>query len=627
MQRTAGSGVVDSLCPADEGHALLDQHDDALDGRTEPHAAHQLLALPLADIKITLLAACVCLLLLMSGALVVCLLHLPLPSAASSPSPQPAQSAAAALPATFCERLPVCRRTLVLDLRTTRVGFTSRIDQLLQSAIACLREFDNRVCLVDDREWNYFSLSLLFTPAPPALPVLRGWNDPDTNQTLAVMQQLQWPPVWSARRLRVDSASPAPPPSPINTTAGTGRAHLVSDALSIDPQLSPELETALASAYSAAEVRFDPEADSFPALLLRQPGCAGSSTVDLHNGFCSAAYRSEYMSWDWGDTRSAASRRKVRQHPHVLSAAPYGYQLEWSDPLRLQMVTGDLLTNTLRLQLSLSSPHLFPSADRGAASPALQSPPVIFMLKQRMLHLFFTLRAEHREQAALRLRQWKLRSRGAVWEQIMLELRGRAQTLSRAAAPDAPAAPSLDVYGRVNGSGSIAVHIRRQDKRQEAEPVALAAYIQAAEHIVGLDHGLRASFPPLPAELREQCGSAPHVQLIVLTDDPTVVPELAAARPCWRLHLPYEPDKQLERRGASDQLELPSALKRVSAERLMVELVLASEADYAVVTYSSNIGRLLAINRGWRDSHWEGRVVSVDVPWYTHSVGRYKDKA
>ena len=112
-------------------------------------------------------------------------------------------------------------------------------------------------------------------------------------------------------------------------------------------------------------------------------------------------------------------------------------------------------------------------------------------------------------------------------------------------------------------------------------------------------------------------GSTYQVQVLVLSDDSSVVAAFEQLRPCWRFVTAFAHEPALVRVVDQSQDSLPSTLKRKSAERLMTEPILATEAEYAVVTYSSNIGRLVALSRGWVDSHWEKRVISLDVPWYS----------
>ena len=183
-----------------------------------------------------------------------------LPPRAPRPPPQPLPPPAASL--SPCPQLPVCSRTLVYSLSEEHVGFGSKVDQMLTAALACLREFDNRVLFLSDRGWVYFSLPLLFLPAPPFLPVLRGWNDADTDQQRAVTEQMTWPASWSVRPLRIvdgDASLPSSSSSPpsVNLT----RTRLVTEQLSIDPQLDPAVEAAAASSHSQAAVQYAAEAD------------------------------------------------------------------------------------------------------------------------------------------------------------------------------------------------------------------------------------------------------------------------------------------------------------------------------------------------------------------------------
>ena len=230
-----------------------------------------------------------------------------------------------------------------MNLKATRVSFGSRLDQLL----------------------------LLQTA--PALPLLRGWNGPDTNQTLAVKQLLRWLAFWSAQAAarRPCVAAGSLPPSSSLACHHNG---LVSTRVScadeppMEPKPSPEVEMALASAHSAA---LQPPCAS----ILRRTAsplccCANRAVPTPPRSMCITASPPATAASPGSRGQAEGAAASLRPELHHLRHAG-----RVSAHLRLQLVTGDLPTDVLRQQLSLSSPHGFSSSDLSAASSPQQPAP------------------------------------------------------------------------------------------------------------------------------------------------------------------------------------------------------------------------------------------------------------
>ena len=537
-----------------------------------------------------------------------------LPSSLSSVPDQQAgvDAGQQALPGAAAVLMPVCPRTVYVEMHGNDVGLGSKVDQLLTIAIASLREFDARFAFLDDRAWSYYALQLLFMPAPAITPILHGWNDDGADQTRAMELQLAWPPVWSTRPLFLDRDLPCLQDehrSPAQRAAGL-QVNLSSVSASGFTPSAAELR--VLSAASRLHACSTVERDLYPYALL-SPACGLQVPVLRHHScLCSAAHADEYrLRYDYYNPVRGADWVKLQNETHLACAGPYGFRSHWMAVVRDVKVALPLSLD-LRRVLALSQPRQFAGPD-AAAFASLQPAPRVFYLKQRLLRDQFVVRPELRQEARQLLQRWGLRLRSEVREALWTHI-----------ARNAPSADSPAVVRAVPGIAGIACHIRRRDKAREAAAVPVARYVQAIEELLAADADLRAGFLSLQRSSADAscaaAGNASHalsVQVIVLTDDGSAVQELRGLRPCWSFLHPFPFQSELARVSDVEMVKLPLESKRTMARRLLVELLLLSEVDYAVVTHSSNIGRITAVSRGWPDSEWERRVVSIDVPWHT----------
>ncbi len=120
----------------------------------------------------------------------------------------------------------------------------------------------------------------------------------------------------------------------------------------------------------------------------------------------------------------------------------------------------------------------------------------------------------------------------------------------------------------------IAIHVRRGDKASEAPPVALEQYM---ERVADCDMG----------EIRT---------CYVMTDDHAVVSRLRAGWPSYTFLTSCPPEA-----GGHEQAtfnELPADVRDMRTLAIITELSLAFAGEAFVGTFSSNIGRLVALYRG-----------------------------
>jgi len=131
-----------------------------------------------------------------------------------------------------------------------------------------------------------------------------------------------------------------------------------------------------------------------------------------------------------------------------------------------------------------------------------------------------------------------------------------------------------------------AVHIRRTDKYLEARPLATCAY---ADRLASMCRG--------------RCGG---LDVFVATDDIKVVSEFARCNASilhsWTTH--------------SLEGSPPRNWGRASVYRLYAELILIMRSEWAVATFSSNVGRLVQLMR----DQPEDTMASLDAQW---SAGPY----
>ena len=564
---------------------------------------------------------CFCLLLLLRGLLLL---------------PQPAMSVekmerVVSLPPLSAS----CPRTLTFSFTGIVTGLGSKLDQMLTAAAACLREQEGRQLFLDDRNWNYASFHSLFLPSAAIGPELPGWNDAATLPARAVAEQLLWPPLLSVRQLAADLMQgqhhlstlvmPAgfalPPASPLSQY-GLLRHNATHDLLprrflsqsAIAPLLlspHPPLQSALGDDAGAG-------AESASAAAAAVPCSPPHWSENYHVG-----------AWSPAPPRTGiAEESTVSAHyalPHIYAEHAYGYPPTlWYDKAKTRWPELQLFPAGIRFLHELY-PEVLPAPQPAEArwwpngslhvqyqaagtSLLLPAPHLLFTLKQRLFHELLLVRPEYRQQAASKLQSLGWTPRSSVWEAAWRRL---------AAAQDADGSA---------GSGSdnpyISFHVRRQDKGREiAQVVQLPAFVAAAERIVSADKRLQRAFAlsalssPSPSCAADGSGLY-AVRVMLLSDDDSTLDELRRLRPCWRVESAVSAEPGLVR-SSDEQVGKQSAeWKLRMAQRLMVSLVLLAEADYAVVTFSSNIGRLTALARGWVDWQWAGRTVSLDADFF-----------
>ena len=422
-------------------------------------------------------------------------------------------------------------------------------------------------------------------------PVLPGWNEEGVNLTEALWEQLQWPPGFSTQ--------------PLHFTPSTGQpadpAHPLSHQHSI--QVGGEYPVELLAPTSTSAPAF-----VYPFHLTCLPPPAKDTTP---------------LDW-WNWTRAEAPVH-TRGHALHFEEASRVFAKGGKVPVEFS------LPANLYSQLLLSSPHLWGNvsqraplglaADNTSAlvqhflypERLLSIPDSRFLVYHRVWHQMLIVRPELRSVAASILQHHHLRRRSDVHTRMRQELARLATGLPT---PDWVAAPSS------LGHGYIGVQVRRQDKKTEAAPVSAERYVQEVEDILAQDELLVASFPRLNRTALPSCNAAlsdtgeePAVpQLLLLSDDPDVHLEFQQLRPCfhWIIDPAGEYYPPFIRRGDTDWNSLDSESRKEQTQKLIVELTLLSEADYVIMTMSSNLARVFAPNRGWADWAWERRMRSVD---------------
>lgn len=144
----------------------------------------------------------------------------------------------------------------------------------------------------------------------------------------------------------------------------------------------------------------------------------------------------------------------------------------------------------------------------------------------------------------------------------------------------------------------IAMHVRRGDKLQnEAHLVPDDAYITKVEQIM----------PSRPV-------------IVLFSDDVHVYPAMKTKRPEWRWLSIAGPPSWADREAwaqahghidATQWAKFSTEERRSGTMELFRAMLVASEADYVIMTETSNIGRLLHLSRGWDIS----RTISMDIAW------------
>ena len=229
--------------------------------------------------------------------------------------------------------------------------------------------------------------------------------------------------------------------------------------------------------------------------------------------------------------------------------------------------------------------------------------PLMFRF-MRIIHQLLVLRPEMRAGVKQLFDQFGLRTRSEVRAALLRRINANMTEGS--------------VYGEVRGSGSIALHVRRQDKGSEALPIPCARYLAEVENITSWDPEMYTSFPLLPTELQGKCGThTRQVQILVVSDAPEVLDELRGLQPCYRFIALPKPANYADRLNEASMWTMGNAQRFANSNHFISELIMLSESDYLVNTLSSNVGRVAAVSRGWQDSFVEGRVRSLDEPrWF-----------
>ena len=531
-----------------------------------------------------------------------------------------------------------CNRSLIFSFTGVTVGLGSKLDQLLTAGMACLREREDRHLFLDDRSWAYVSFLTLFLPSAPLGPELPGWNDALTERRLAVAEQLLWPPLLSVRLLAADSAplqrhhstlcltqqvaaALLPPPSP-GSRYGLLRHNATHDLLPRRFLRCSSLSSLLLSPrppFASLLAANEDEADAEAAAAEAPAVCSPPHASD--------AYRPPLVAHSMAKREADGYLRYLLQQPHIYAEYAYGYPpTRWYDAAKTAHPEMQLQPQALRLLHELH-PHALPAATaerlhwlsngsilvryEGEGEPPLllPAPPLLFVEKQRIFHDLLILRPEYRSQAADVLQRLGWTTRSSLWEAAW-----RRHSAQAAPVPSASSGSSSRPY--------LAFHVRRQDKSVEFKEMPLSVFIAAAERVVSNDLQLQQAFGVVSSSsclpTREANASAEQyaVQLMLLTDDDSTLAELRRLRPCWRVETPFPAEPGMVRKGDGQVAQQSSHWKQEMARRLLVSLVLLTEADYAIVTFSSNIGRLVALARGWVDFSWAGRTVSLDTDWF-----------
>ena len=464
-------------------------------------------------------------------------------------------------PLTLPDALPQCQRTLLVDFGAMLGnGFGSRANSVLQAACSALREVDDRHLFIRDTGWNYQTFASYFLPPPDVAPTLPGWND-GCDRNVSIWQQLYWPPAFNTRSIQVVDSAAAGDAAP---------KHLVHDAELVDRYPS--------ALYISAST-----APSF-AYPFTAP-CLIPHPLDIE------------------DQHGSEAMEISRTHPHKKARHGYAYahpQLtQREEPMRFFTFPPDI-----RAHLRLSSPAQL------ANNRSLAVPSELYLLYNRMLHFLFVLKPALRQRAMDFFTSHGLRTRSAAIEAVRRRLEQQARDNTSSSSSSSPLS--------FPGIGSIACHVRRADKFTEARPISSVVYLQEVERIAFADRELYASFPALPAALAGRCGNhTRQVQVVLASDQLNITDEFRLLQPCFAYHTLPRPADFVARRDEGTMWSMGSVARVVTTEHFMVELVLMSEADYAVVTFSSNVGRLIGTSRGWLDMAWENRMRSLDNSFWT----------
>ena len=492
--------------------------------------------------------------------------HLPLPVAAASPTPEPS------IASEYVTDLSIPSSLLFqFGEGKPAPGFGFKLNNLLLAAVTCLSFHDNRTLFLSDSGWIYSSFLHLFLPPLPSAPHLPGWDDSaESNNAAAIHEAMAWPPLLSSLPITVRIR-----PSPANFSAGECSG---GDALRCVPATSPSLS-----------------------------GMRGSLVYDIALTLPSSSYlsASSIPSASSAHLREYKHQQRTARHVSVDGGYAYGW---WPDIRSTEPVPPP---TWLPLFLSMSSPQMlmaYNNASHFLATHSLPMPHLLYVLEHRLMHRLLIVSPSIRRAVRKWLSRFQLRS-GAKRRQKLLSaaLRGDSVTWPFQTPTYSP------------GNAFIALHVRRQDKSRERPLVESRHYLEQVDDIIRGDPDLRAAFPAISPRMRN-CTAKFYPQVVLLSDDINAVfTEMRELRPCYRFIYPDIATSLVARTDEVSYAAMTPALQEEEAERLLSALVLLSEADYTVLTYSSNIGRLVAMSRGWVDSVWEKHVRSVDgdswTPW------------
>ena len=313
------------------------------------------------------------------------------------------------------------------------------------------------------------------------------------------------------------------------------------------------------------------------------------------------------------------------------------------------------------------------SSDEGAASAArllslIGGVNPEFFWSRRRLRSVFSLKSCFSCQAERLMRRWNIR--GKLDSDDLSDVASSRSNLSAlfpSAYSPASAAASASSSPAPSAAWSsrrryVAIHLRRGDKEAELrnihhlEYAAVTRYVTAAEAFIAAHAQLNASWPLMTrAAVRANCSASlwqladqqtadlcaawweqqddalqlPQPHVLAVSDDPASYATLRRGRPCWRWMFPSEHELwAAERRewqpasarpavpkGGHQQWTFnsqPEAVRLSATASVLVDLLLLSMADCVVLTLSSNIGRMVALSRGWWDVWVEHRLSSLD---------------
>ena len=477
-----------------------------------------------------------------------------------SPSePEPALSVA-----------PVCARSHVLPLAQNKHGWGVKMRYVVSNVLLCNVRLQNRSFFMTEQNWNYHSWTAGFLPPAGRLaPLLPGWDEPHVNLTEAVWQQLYWPPALSARKLQVVDRQ--------GEDEGRFAVLQHEDGQDLYPASSLTPQPATASAFA-----FPFDTDCVPPVQssLQHTGNGSLSNVTLNLPRPHLIGLMEM--WGWASDELCEQIAGWQMPPDAFDFLFLSAPHHFGNATRRQ-----------QLGLALGDPRL-PAAFLHPTR--LETPPQHYLMSNRIWHQLAVLRPELRREVRAVLEQHGMRSRSQTHAWILSQLQAPRP------APGAPAPSSSSLPG----APFFGLHVRRQDKVEEANPLPASRYIASVERRLARDDQLRAALPLVACNGTQQ----PQPVVYIMTDAPEAAAEFPLLRPCWRFVIdPFGAlIPNLLRTNESQWNHMPADSRLQQTRRLLLELTLLSEAEYAVMTGASNIAMIFTTNRGWVDFVWERRL-------------------